>query len=96
MTITFYKNSSEGETRYYTIHDRQGSLFNLYCVTALWGGSTQSGRERVYSFSTEEERDRKVKEICRNKIRAGYKVLYSFSRKPAYMEMFRKLSSKIS
>ena len=95
MTITFYKTNSRGETRYYTIHDRQGNLFNLYCVTTLWGGSTHSGREKVYTFNTEAERDRKIREICRSKIRSGYKVLYSFSRKPAYREMFNKFSTKI-
>lgn len=96
MTITFYKTAADGSTRYYTVHDRQGHLFSLHSLTVLWGTEPNRGREKMYSFNSPAEKDRKIKEICRNKARSGYRVLYSFSRKTSHKEIFKKIADKIS
>ncbi len=94
MTITFYKVSSNGETRYYTIHDRQGHLFGHYTLTAIWGSALNAGKEKVHTFENSGEMERKVKEICRAKLRQGYRVLYSFSRRTGYREYFKRISAR--
>jgi len=88
MTITFYKQQS-GFTRYYTMHDRQGSLFSPYTFTAVWGRVLERGREKVYTFDSRETMDKKLRELMRKRISSGYRVLYSFSRSSEYKEIFK-------
>ncbi len=87
MTITFYKQQS-GSTRYYTMHDRQGNLFSTYTFTSVWGRVLESGREKVYTFDTREEMDKKLRLLMKKRISSGYRVLYSFSRSRKYKKIF--------
>ena len=94
MMITFYKQQDTGGIRYYSIHDRQGSLFSSLGFTAVWGEFPNAGREKVYTFSDRLSMDSKLQEIFRHRIRDGYKVLYSFSRKKRYLTMFERIRSE--
>ncbi len=87
MTITFYKHQS-GFSRYYTMHDRQGNLFSQYTFTSVWGRVLESGREKVYTFKSREEMDKKLRFLMKKRISTGYRVLYSFSRSKEYKEIF--------
>ena len=90
MTITFYKQS-ETCTRYYTMHDRQGHLFSPYTFTSVWGTVLQSGREKVFTFDTRRDMEKKMRFLMKKRISSGYKVLYSFSRKSMYTDIFNSI-----
>lgn len=87
MTITFYKKTKTG-SRYYTMHDRQGNLFTPYTFTSVWGNVIESGRQRVFTFNSRDEMNRKLRFLMGKRIKSGYKVLYSFSRNNTYTEIF--------
>lgn len=93
MTITFYKKSTT-ITRYYTMHDRQGHLFSPYTFTAVWGTVLQSGREKVFTFDSRQEMEKKLRFLIKKRISSGYKVLYSFSRNDAYTEIFNSIRNQ--
>ncbi|SRR6056297_376105 len=84
MIILLRKTTPRGSHFYYTLHDRQSGLFDLYTLTTLWGPSPDGGREKIYSFSTRQELDKKLQEIVSRRLRSGYKVLYSYSRDKNY------------
>ena len=92
--ITFYKPSDAGVVRYYSVHDRQGSLFLTHGFTAVWGSFPKAGRERVYTFEDRESMDRKLREIFRRRVRDGYRVLYSFSRNQRYVTLFEEFRTR--
>ncbi|MFW6362667.1 MAG: WGR domain-containing protein [Spirochaeta sp.] len=78
MLITFYRTAADGGLRYYSVNDRQGHLFSRYSFTATWGRQLSTGQEKLYSFDTAEEMERKLKQIVKQRLRSGYKVLYSY------------------
>lgn len=80
MIITFYKYDGR-VNRYYTIHDRQGDLFSTFSFTAVWGIEMYGGREKVYVFKTRDQMEKKIRRIFKERVRKGYRVLYSFARK---------------
>ncbi len=80
MMITFYKPGTSGSCFYYTVHDRQGSLFTSYSLTVIWGRALDRGKEKVYAFENRAEIDAKIRDLIRQRIRKGYKVLYSYFR----------------
>ncbi|WP_052078406.1 hypothetical protein [Spirochaeta lutea] len=77
MLITLYKYDRRGRIWYYTLDDRQQSLFGQHTITVSWGMDLFSGTQKQYSFDTLEERDKKIREIIKQKSRT-YKVLYSY------------------
>ncbi len=77
---------------YYTMHDRQGNLFSPYTFTSVWGTVLQSGREKVFTFDSRKEMDKKLRYLIKKRIASGYKVLYSFSRNSAYTEIFKYIN----
>lgn len=81
MTITFIRQKDQGQSYYYSLHDRQKSLFADFILVAIWGKEIAKGREKVYTFKTQKEMDIKVRKIFKQRIQQGYKVLYSFARK---------------
>lgn len=93
MTITFYKQSNS-RTRYYTMHDRQGHFFSQYTFTSVWGTVLESGREKVYTFDSRQEMEKKMRFLMRKRILSGYKVLYSFSRNNVYTKIFNSIADK--
>ena len=88
MIITFYRFNGK-VNRYYTIHDRQGDLFSTFSFTAVWGVEMYKGREKVYIFTSREPMERKIRAIFKERMRQGYKVLYSFARKKAEKELLK-------
>lgn len=91
--ITLYRTDSAGAAHYYTLHDRQGQLFPVHSFTVSWGRNLAVSREKVYVFETGAEMDAKIRAILREKITAGYKVLYSYLR-PGEMGDFRPILKK--
>ncbi|MFP4484627.1 MAG: WGR domain-containing protein [Spirochaetaceae bacterium] len=87
MLITFYRSDSSDEVHFYSIHDRQPSLFGDHAFTVIWGRALRRGREKVYTFSTREELDDKLRELISTRIREGYRVLYSYFRKGEYQQI---------
>ena len=86
MIITFYKFNGK-TNRYYTIHDRQGDLFSTFTFTAVWGIEMYGGRKKIYVFDNRADMEKKIRRIFSERIRKGYKVLYSFARNTEIKEM---------
>ena len=91
MLVTFYRTDEETEPYYYAVHDRQGNLFAPYSLTVTWGTELSAGREKVYTFTTRAELDEKLREIIDQRLKDGYRVLYSYFRRGER----RKLRAKI-
>jgi hypothetical protein len=81
MMVTLYTRDSSGVPRYYTIHDRQGLLFDRYSFTATWGSDASGGGERLFQFQSRREMDRKIRALLRKRLRSGYRVIYTYFRK---------------
>jgi len=78
--VTLYKRDNHGQTYYYTLHDRQGSLFATYMLTVMWGRKLERSREKIFTFASHQEMNRKIRGILDKKFREGYRVLYSYFR----------------
>lgn len=81
MMITLYKPDTSGRMRYYSISNRQGNLFSPYSFTVTWGVALSAGRDRQYVFESQRELDEKLRSLVDSRLKAGYKVLYTFFRK---------------
>lgn len=92
--ITFYKAKKDGSLRYYSIHDRQSHLFSRFAFSAIYGMNQGSGREKIYTFQTRREMDKKLRDIFNDRIDKGYKVLYSYAKKRKYKTMFQEVGEK--
>jgi predicted DNA-binding WGR domain protein len=84
MMITLYKTDPKERIHYYSINDRQGHLFSSHTFTVNWGPALTAGREKVYSFESRAEMDRKLQLLIRERIRNGYRVLYTYFRAREY------------
>ena len=93
MTITFYKQTSTSSL-YYTMHDRQVHLFSPYTFTSVWGTVMESGREKVFTFDSRQDMEKKLRFLMKKRISSGYKVLYSFSRNDVYTEIFNSIKDQ--
>ncbi|HTX71662.1 MAG TPA: hypothetical protein VMC79_02460 [Rectinemataceae bacterium] len=80
MLITFIKTGRDGRTQFYTIHDRQAALDAPFALCAAWRVGSGRERERLHRFQSVGERDRMLRELIARRFKAGYKLLYSFSR----------------
>ena len=80
MLVTLYKHDPKGRTWYYSLDDRDQSLFHHYTLTVSWGTDLFAGARRQYTFETLAEKDKKIREILKKKTRR-YKILYSYFRK---------------
>jgi hypothetical protein len=80
MIITMYKAGKDGKTHYYTVHDRQPVLDAPYALCASWRVGLGKERERLHRFQTLLERDKTIRRLIGLRIRAGYKILYTFTR----------------
>lgn len=87
MLVTFYRTEGDAAPYYYAVHDRQGNLFAPYSLTVIWGAELSAGREKVYTFSTSGELDAKLREIIDERLRDGYRVLYSYFRRGEYKKL---------
>ncbi len=81
MFLTLYKNNREGEQwQYYTIHDHDRDLFDLFSLTTNWKNTRNRIIERQYSFSSQSEKDRKIHKLFLKKLKEGYKLIYEYPR----------------
>ncbi|MFP3959645.1 MAG: hypothetical protein ACLFUX_05720, partial [Spirochaetaceae bacterium] len=87
MLVTFYKADHGKEPYYYAIHDRQGNLFAPYSLTVTWGSELSAGREKVYTFPSRRELDAKLRELIDQRLKDGYRVLYSYFRRGEYRRL---------
>ncbi len=90
MYITLRKTDARGAQYYYTIHDRQPGLFQAHSLIAVWGPNPDSGRRKVYSFDTRDEKDEALRRLIRRRIGDGYTVLYSYARSRAYRRVLEE------
>ncbi|MFO7729556.1 MAG: hypothetical protein R6V86_02215 [Spirochaetia bacterium] len=90
MIILLRKTTPSGIHYYYTLHDRQTGLFEHYTLTTMWGSSPDGGRQKVYSFSSNGELDKKLRQLMSRRLRSGYKVLYSYSRDGNYRAVLKE------
>ena len=86
MIITLYKPGSNGSIRYYTIHDRQPLLTARYALTIAWRAGEGRECDKVYGFDTATAMDKKIKQVFKQKLKNGYKLLYSYTRNGAATE----------
>ncbi|GAB4365960.1 MAG: hypothetical protein Kow009_02740 [Spirochaetales bacterium] len=86
------KKDPKGHAYYYTIHDRQGSLFAPFTLTVMWGRRLDRPREKVFTFMTHPEMNHKIRWILDRKLRKGYRVLYSYFRSDDATDLKTKVS----
>lgn len=84
MMITLYRTDQDDRIVYYSINDRQGHLFSAHSFTVNWGPALTVGREKVYTFERRSDMDQKLQELLRERIRSGYRVLYTYFRDHEY------------
>ncbi len=84
MMITLYRTDHDDRIVYYSINDRQGHLFWAYTFAVNWGPALTAGREKVYAFESRRDMDRKLQELLQERIRDGYRVLYTYFRSHEY------------
>ena len=84
MMITFYKTDASRRLYYYCISDRQRHLFARHSLTVSWGVALTHGRERTLIFATEEEKQQKLQRVISGRVKAGYKLLYTYFRRREY------------
>jgi uncharacterized protein YwbE len=77
MQVVLYRKNRNNQLYYYSIDDRQQSLFHPHAITVHWGSSPDGGRERQYFFSSERDKNRKIRSILKEKLKT-YDVLYSY------------------
>ncbi len=92
MMITLYRTGPEDRIVYYSINDRQGHLFCAHSFTVNWGPALTAGREKVYTFERRSDMDRKLQELLQERIRSGYRVLYTYFRDHEYEHLRPTLS----
>ena len=80
MIITLYKVGKDGKTHYYTIHDRQPVLDAPYAICASWRVGLGKERERLHRFPSLLDRDHLIRRLITQRVKDGYKILYTFSR----------------
>ncbi|HET7838859.1 MAG TPA: hypothetical protein VFL04_03805 [Rectinemataceae bacterium] len=80
MIVTLYRTAADGRMHYYTIHDRQQVLDAPFALCASWRIGMGREREKLHRCETLGERDRLIRTLIGQRTRAGYKILYSFSR----------------
>lgn len=85
--ITLYKTDRRGRINYYSLDDRQGHLFSPYAFTVHWGTTLVSGREKVHVFDSRKEMDLRLQRLITDRIRRGYRVLYTFFRNEEYRHL---------
>jgi predicted DNA-binding WGR domain protein len=93
MLVTLYKTDSAGSLHYYSVHNRQGSLFTNYTLTVSWGSAPSAGREKLFLFESKPEQDEKLRELVQRKLAEGYRVLYSYFRNSEYETLGKAFQS---
>jgi hypothetical protein len=77
MYIVLHRKTKAGKTYYYSLDDRQRTLFAACALSLRWGHSVTGGSTKELFFSSISEKDAKAKSILQEK-RKTYEVLYSY------------------
>lgn len=77
MLVILYKKTPRGTLSYYTLDDRQSSLFSAWTLSVAWGRTPDAAARKHYQFATLEEKNRKIRRLMQEKLRT-YQVLYSY------------------
>jgi hypothetical protein len=80
MIITLYKVGKDGKTHYYTVHDRQPVLDSPYAICASWRVGLGKEREKLHRFQTLLDRDKMIRQLISQRVKGGYRILYTFTR----------------
>lgn len=80
MVISLYKLVNEKAVYIYTIHDRDRLLDYPYSVTTNWRKNMGRGRERTRGFNSVLKKNLYIQKVFKEKIKQGYKILYSFEK----------------
>lgn len=83
------------ETRYYYIHNYQGHLFSPYTITVIWGKNQSQGKEKSFSFESAGEMNEKINELSSQKLKQGYKLLYTYPPGNKYQHIFSDLQAQL-
>jgi len=86
MIVTLYKTGKDGRILYYTVHDRQASLTSPYALTLAWRTGNGREREKLHPFESLAEMDRMIQSVLAKRFKAGYRLLYSWSRDARWSE----------
>ena len=95
MLIALYKMNKSNEMSYYYIHNYQGHLFSPHTFTAIWGKNQGKGREKSFTFDSEQEMHDKINELFINKLRDGFKLLYTSPSQNQYEDIFTGLKEQL-
>jgi len=94
MLVTLYKYDTHGRMWYYTIDDREQNLFYQHTLTVSWGKELFSGVTKHFTFDTLAQKDKKIRQILRQKTRT-YKILYSYFKPlPGQENLLHDLSAR--
>jgi predicted DNA-binding WGR domain protein len=95
MLIALYRMNKSNEMDYYYIHNYQGHLFSPHTFTAIWGKNQGRGREKSFTFDSEVDMTTKINDLFRQKLRQGFKLLYTSPRENEYQELFTKINKRL-
>jgi predicted DNA-binding WGR domain protein len=96
MIVALYKLKHSGEMNYYYMHDYQGHLFSPYTLTVIWGKNFSMGKEKSFTFNTQNEMDRKVQELFKDKLSSGFRLLYTYPPSSAFETLEAEHKKKVS
>jgi predicted DNA-binding WGR domain protein len=79
MQIILQKKNSSNRPFFYSLDDRQRSLFHRYTLTLRWGHAITGGSVKQLYFDSQSEQDRAIQTILKKKL-LRYDVIYSYFR----------------
>lgn len=80
MIITLYRVDEKERIHYYSIHDRQISLFDECLLTTTYFIDSGKARESTKAFASRSVMDAYIRKLYKQKQDVGYKYLYGFNR----------------
>lgn len=91
--VTLYRNQSGVSTEYVTITDRQGNLFGYPTLTVTTGRDFFLTSERHYTYESEADLQRSLRDMIDRRLKKRYEILYSYFRPGQYSNLRRRLTA---
>lgn len=95
MLLALYKMNKSKEMDYYYIHNYQDHLFSPHTFTAIWGKNQGRGREKSFTFDSEDEMHEKINDLFYKKVKQGFKLLYSYPPQNEYQEIYTSINNQL-
>jgi hypothetical protein len=92
MILVLFQYDSQGQTKYFTIDDRERNLFCPWTFSIGWGRSPNTTPRKRYEFSSEKDKANKIREILAKKLKT-YTVLYSYFGQGANSFIYRLIGA---